>query len=451
MNLLTHKKNLFLKPVLFLSIFIALLLPKYSYGQSCPILRDEFNQVINLIAKGNKVILSRLEKCKRANKELIIRATTIDYNQFEYADFSLKDDEYFVLDLLNYQKGILQFVSQRLTEDQFFIKQAIKNRPDIVSDIDPKFLDDKLFARFLLDIDVNNYRFLSKRLKNDYDITLKAVSENGFLLKYASSILKEDEHIVKEAVKSYNRSIQFADELLQENEEIIQLSQSIDYGFLQNFNLFLDQNYFSAEVNFKYCHEIINQGKLSSKLHILDRPYQTRLREVTFDDYDYLTYKLEQIKALNKIGFAEEFAKYPKLLKKIREILKTNNVSFVDGLGATSIWEVENQLMAFNLYLLKDIEQNIELNSVTSVSAIAFFDQDKWHLSLVEKIIERQIKANILNKHGHKKYVIWDLFKKDNVIGVLFKVIDDEEEYLEFFVKQKNNKFVPVYKYQKCS
>ena len=59
--------------------------------------------------------------------------------------------------------------------------------------------------------------------------------------------------------------------------------------------------------------------------------------------------------------------------------------------------------------------------------------------------------ANILNKHGHKKYVIWDLFKKDNVIGVLFKVIDDEEEYLEFFVKQKNNKFVPVYKYQKCS
>ena len=56
------------------------------------------------------------------------------------------------------------------------------------------------------------WEMVSDRLKDDFDIVLEAVKENGYSLKWASNRLKDTEIIVLEAIKSCKNSLEFVPE-----------------------------------------------------------------------------------------------------------------------------------------------------------------------------------------------------------------------------------------------
>ena len=58
-------------------------------------------------------------------------------------------------------------------------------------------------------------------MREDREIVLEAVKNDGSALKYASENLKEDREIVLEAVKNDGSALEYASENLKEDREIV--------------------------------------------------------------------------------------------------------------------------------------------------------------------------------------------------------------------------------------
>jgi hypothetical protein len=64
-------------------------------------------------------------------------------------------------------------------------------------------------------------QFATEQLKDDSEIVLKAIQENGMALKFASERLKDDPEIVLKAVQKYGGALEFASERLKDDAEIV--------------------------------------------------------------------------------------------------------------------------------------------------------------------------------------------------------------------------------------
>jgi hypothetical protein len=61
----------------------------------------------------------------------------------------------------------------------------------------------------------------SVELRNDKEVVLVAIGENGYALKYASKELQNNKEVVIEAVRENYLAFQFASEELQKDEDVI--------------------------------------------------------------------------------------------------------------------------------------------------------------------------------------------------------------------------------------
>ena len=76
--------------------------------------------------------------------------------------------------------------------------------------------------------------YASDRLKNNKEIVLEAVKQNGLALEYASDRLKNNEEIVVTAIKQYESALQFASYRLR--QKFCMLTQEfMDLYFLDSY------------------------------------------------------------------------------------------------------------------------------------------------------------------------------------------------------------------------
>jgi hypothetical protein len=111
--------------------------------------------------------------------------------------------------------------------------------------------------------------------------------------------------------------------------------------------------------------------------------------------------------------------------------------------------------MAFNLYNLKESNNNNiyskernDFANITSFTAIATFNAGKWSLTVVDAILDNDIKTDISYREGHKKYILWDLYQfneNDKNLKLIFKIEDRFNEYFEIFSANQNNENLSKY------
>ena len=112
-------------------------------------------------------------------------------------------------------------------------------------------------------------------------------------------------------------------------------------------------------------------------------------------------------------------------------------------------------VLAFNLYNLGESRENNIYNkeranfaNITSLTAIANFSAGKWSLTVVETILDNDIKTDISYREGHKKYILWDFYQfneNDKNLKLIFKVEDRFNEYFEIFSANQNNENLSKY------
>lgn len=76
----------------------------------------------------------------------------------------------------------------------------------------------------------------------------------------------------------------------------------------------------------------------------------------------------------------------------------------------------------------------------------------KWNLSVIEAIFDSETRMDPTFSNGHKRYVLWDLYKTqkdDKNPKLIYRIEDQVQDYFVVFARQKNNKYQQIFTTQK--
>jgi hypothetical protein len=83
------------------------------------------------------------------------------------------------------------------------------------------FRDDRNVSLEAVKQNGQNLKLTSDRLKNDKEIVFEAVIENGYALEHASDKLKDDKAFIVEAVKQSGTALRFVSDKLKNDNEVV--------------------------------------------------------------------------------------------------------------------------------------------------------------------------------------------------------------------------------------
>ncbi|MCE3254613.1 MAG: hypothetical protein K0R25_107 [Rickettsiaceae bacterium] len=430
--------------------------------QACEISAEEINYLLEQVKLDNKPAIRAMDECKKSNRSLFARIIDINPSYFEFASPSLRDEEIFISKFAAINPEILKYISPRLASDRFFMFKMSNIYPDAMDYASSKLSNNRDFMIQMIKINPKNFAYSSDRLQDDEEVALLAVEKSGKMLKFASTRLQNNKKLVTEAIKSYSLAINFASEELQKNPQIKKLSTQGNYGFIGELDSFLRKNYGGLTVGpgGSRGYHIVNMAKNYPKKQLIYNPYITKWEQVYKNGV-----ATDEVRLINTSdnegGWKLDFAKYPELIKSIEDIFITNQVdqNTIDDLNTVSLWEISDKpkVVAFELYLLRKIENNYLKASVSNVTALTAIAKEnigkkgdrKWEISIADAIFDADLKMNVSYQSGHRRYKIWDIYsfeKQDKHPKILFKVEDKDSEYFDLFAKQLNDRYASIYK-----
>jgi hypothetical protein len=437
--------------------------PKAPEVDPCSEIPIYYEQILEEITKNNSNIISRLPECFALDRALILKAVVIDPSQFQYASDILQEDEIYVTRLLKISPEVLQYASPEIRGDEAFMEKATYLSRDALQYAAWRLLDKKLFMKKMIDIDSRNYKFASNRLKEIPEFAEIAFKDNGLLLEFAPPKISNDRKLVKIAILSNSSAIEFASDELKNDPELKKLARKkTAIASEEDLENFLAKNYIIESKKKNLGNIIGNQAKFYKKNRIISRNYITKW-------HDYIDYSHKEgerfarntrlISADSRnyhILWRNDFTKYKTAAAKIDKFFTNHQLptNVIEKLSTTYLWKVKSKplTLAFNLYLLRDsTDEDLgpDFVDVTSLTAIVQQRGDRWEMTIVEVILNSEIKVDITHKNGHKKYVLWDLYEydeNDKNPKIIFKVEDGLNEYFEVFEEQGNGKYKMVFR-----
>lgn len=416
--------------------------------------RKFFHERILKEAKiDNESAIKNLPICFKQDRSLMVKLALINPNMFRFADDLLKQDESFVKRMINVNPQTLQFASTKLLKSRQFIHQAIMNNRESLKYADFTLLDNLHFMTEMIDIDANNYRFASDRIKAMESIVKAALEDNGMLLEFTPESIQSDFELVKTAITSNRLAIKFASKNLQNNSQLQLIARSDDVENYADFankdwkdnlilksflnsdlNLLPTKNFEKQTLNFlrnSYLLEatgknlgmaIGNSGRFFPKNRLISRNFVSKWKKsLNFDlarKADYREeWRLVPVRDRNfNISWRKDFDKISGLTERIEDFFLEHGLSAdnINDLQTTYLWKIKNLPITygFNIYMLrdsKDEDLGSDFANVTSLTAIAQKNGERWRLSVVEAIFDKEILVKPSYSEGHERYILWDL------------------------------------------
>lgn len=124
-----------------------------------------------------------------------------------------------VLDVVR-EGTYIEFASPELRDDKELILEAVKNDGINLCWASDRLKNDKEIVLTAVEYDGKSLEFASDELKDDKEFMMKACKINGYALEFASDRLKNDREVVLEACKN-NKSIFYSlEEIKKEFESV---------------------------------------------------------------------------------------------------------------------------------------------------------------------------------------------------------------------------------------
>lgn len=189
-------------------------------------------------------ISERLKK----DEDFLVDAALVNIKILKYIDKKFLKDENFIqriLDnlkryILSSKKDIAKFFNVIILDNENMIKEIIKKAGyENFKYASARLKESRDYVLEIIPIVPKTYELIDSRFRDDKEVTLSAVRNDGMNLRLASWRLLEDKEIVIEAVKNNPHSLQFADDKLQDDEELLSYVTKDDsyyYNFLDTRN-----------------------------------------------------------------------------------------------------------------------------------------------------------------------------------------------------------------------
>ena len=154
-----------------------------------------------------------LEYCNRkfwADKDVMLKAVSIDGLTYKYASNKLKADREIVDAALMQNFTVFSLINEyvknktNLYSDETFVLAAIRNKADeILEKCDKSFFNNKEFVLKIVRFDGINLKYASNELKADKEIVELALSSNLDAYKYAAPSFDFSDHWLREIAHKY--------------------------------------------------------------------------------------------------------------------------------------------------------------------------------------------------------------------------------------------------------
>lgn len=139
------------------------------------------------------------------DQEVVLAAITQDINALSYASFKLRSNQEFLNKAIKIDLGAFNFVTsdKNIKNDRNFIATALNsNNKDIIEK-------------------ACNWLFATDNFKDDKDLILAAIKNNGSMLGKAGKEYKSDKEIVLSAIESNTKAVNFMDEKFFNDPEVM--------------------------------------------------------------------------------------------------------------------------------------------------------------------------------------------------------------------------------------
>ena len=208
------------------------------------------NYIRHVFSTEEKPSLAYLPKKFQDNKEIVLSMIEKDVDNLKFVSDRLKNDNDFIVKALKINTSSENFLKENLINNKdknvllarsyvsfFELGEEQKNDKDLALKVlsnnghqlkyytSEEIKSDK---NIVLNAIKNNpiaFKWASNKLKNDKNIALVAM-KRGMNLKYASDKLKDDFDVVMTAVKSNYNALEYASDRLKNNKEILQEIES---------------------------------------------------------------------------------------------------------------------------------------------------------------------------------------------------------------------------------
>ncbi len=178
----------------------------------------------------NELIFEFLPDKFHDNKEIALKAIKYDSENIRHISAKLSDDYDVIMEALSLGRAdALQHASERLRDDYELVLYAVSQS----SGYEYFFEEYEEYGKYYNDA----LTYASERLKDNKEIALISVRNNPESLSIVSDRLKDDYDVVMEAVKSNGKALEYASERLKSDKKIVLTAAS---NFYINENDFYD-------------------------------------------------------------------------------------------------------------------------------------------------------------------------------------------------------------------
>lgn len=159
----------------------------------------------------------------RTDRNITINAVKNSGLLLKYASASLRDDEFMVkLAVASHPKSFL-YASKRLKNDKGFALKLMETAPLVFCSMPEYFRHEELLSQHAISLDPLNLACANPIFHKNREMVLNAAQKNGFILKYLTVDYFDDKEIVLKALKSTVRLpqiIRFISERLRNDYDI---------------------------------------------------------------------------------------------------------------------------------------------------------------------------------------------------------------------------------------
>jgi hypothetical protein len=190
--------------------------------------QEYYEDILYIIDNSKNInILQNVDYNLKNNKKLIEILSVINTKSIKYASKEILNDKVFFLDIIKQYRGkyynILKYLSDDLKDDEELIYELLSVK---TYTFEFKYISDRLKNNydFILKVIKKNsdiLEYVSKEFKNNIEIVLETVNTNGYMLKYASKQLQNNKKVVLEAIKNYGLALKYAGKELKNDKDIV--------------------------------------------------------------------------------------------------------------------------------------------------------------------------------------------------------------------------------------
>jgi hypothetical protein len=191
-----------------IAFFIADMM-EYDYKRAPDDLKNN-PDVAKALVEKHGLALEIVPEPLRDNKEVVLAAVREYGGALRYASEKLRDDAKVVLEAIGSTVRSIEYASTRLKSDREIVLKALSQEAswDMLANVDPSFRSDLQMVMAAVSNTGCALEHASDNLKEDRDVCLTAVKQDGKAIQYVGDCLfQDDREIALEAAKSNSEAL----------------------------------------------------------------------------------------------------------------------------------------------------------------------------------------------------------------------------------------------------